>query len=155
MQLESLVKLVKIVRIMRSDDVADELALVLLSKNTINQVADPRTLSRYSETKCCCCEAKKSYFRVWRHCRLRKRRTFHRVRAISYDWGQGQTISLLSFTCQKYHRKGNVSESRFLYWGTSAFAYSLRVCLCRWCFHHDENQKGFMSLWKNKIKVFR
>jgi len=32
---------------------------------------------------------------------------------------------------------------------------SLQVCLCRWCFRHDENQKGFIILWKQKTKIFR
>ena len=89
-------KPVKIARILRSDAVGDELAMVLLSQNTINRAAHPRTLSRYSKTNCCCCEAKESYFRVGGHYIFRKRCTFHRVRAT--PWTENNVRQFL-FCC--------------------------------------------------------
>jgi len=53
-----------------------------------HQLAHPRTLSRYSETKYCYCEAKwKSYFRVGQDYRFWKQCTVHGVRAIPCNWG--------------------------------------------------------------------
>ena len=55
----------------------------------------------------------KSYFRVGRNYRFRKRCTVYSVCAITCDWGLRGTLSLLQSTCQKYYRKGNVQESGF------------------------------------------
>jgi len=109
-------------------------------------LAHPETFSQYSETNYCCCEAKwKSYFKVGRDYRFRKRCTVHGVCAIPCDWGLHGTISLWLSTCQTYCKKINVQESRLLHYGTSAFVNSQHVCWCRWCLlDHDKNQKDCM-----------
>jgi len=61
-------------------------------------------------------------------------------------------FSFFPSTCQTYHRNRNVEESRFLYWGSSDFADSLLVFLCRWCFDHDETQKVLWAFEKGKQK---